>query len=234
MSRRQPSKIELPSDVPTNTAYGNRSPLSPHSTLNVPLMMRERNVEAAMMKPPTNGLYSSAAASTSNLSLASRADTLQCSSGLSKTNQACYEEDGGCFAVYGFEYKPGNDGYILWTNDNKPAWKIYGAGMGPDDNVKIGHRPVPQEPMYMIVNLGISPQFGGIDFEHLTFPATMLVDWVRVYQPKDNHNIGCDPEDFPTRDYINEYIEAYTNPNLTTWVDDYKQKVPKNRLVDQC
>ncbi|CCO27401.1 Eukaryotic translation initiation factor 2 subunit alpha Short=eIF-2-alpha [Rhizoctonia solani AG-1 IB] len=501
MSRRQPSKIELPSDVPTNAAYGNRSPLSPHSTLNVPLMMRERNVEAAMMKPPTNGLYSSAAASTSNLSLASRADTLdghtapgsvtskymltpdpskwgtnvhlnvpepddhlhnpdprrdrlndaggsifnprglanlgcllilalmltglfavypitdgflrrtntlggynlgginasgqvpeitgnfalidrdtpesaythmsledgsewdlvfsdefntdgrsfypgddpyweavdlhywgtnnlewyspdqvttkggflhvtlentrwrgldykggmiaswnkfcftggyfvdgtfvgraapeidvfeaiisnqvgyisqsgqwapfnyqyawkntsdnlhilsedtefntyvggvlqQCSSGLSKTNQACYEEDGGCFAVYGFEYKPGNDGYILWTNDNKPAWKLYGAGMGPDDNVKIGHRPVPQEPMYMIINLGMSPQFGALDFERLVFPTTMLVDWVRVYQPKDNHNIGCDPEDFPTRDYINNYLEAYTNPKV--------------------
>ncbi|CAE6521538.1 unnamed protein product [Rhizoctonia solani] len=170
----------------------------------------------------------------------------QCSSGLSKTNQACYEKDGGCFAVYGFEYRPGNDGYILWTNDNEPAWKMYGAGMGPDDLVKIGQRPVPQEPMYMIINLGISPQFGGIDFEHLTLPATMLVDWhltlpatmlvdwVRVYQPKNNHNIGCDPPDFPTRDYINTYIEAYTNPNLTTWVDDYKQVVPKNRLVDQC
>ncbi|CAE7159212.1 unnamed protein product [Rhizoctonia solani] len=35
-------------------------------------------------------------------------------------------------------------------------------------------------------------------------------------------------------DYINRYIEAYTNPNLTTWVDDYKQNMPKNRLVDQC
>ena len=30
------------------------------------------------------------------------------------------------------------------------------------------------------------------------------------------------------------YIEAYTNPNLTTWVDDYKQVIPKNRLVDNC
>ncbi|KAG8713677.1 beta-glucan synthesis-associated protein [Ceratobasidium sp. 423] len=147
---------------------------------------------------------------------------------------ACYEKDGGCFAVYGFEYKPGNEGYILWTNDNEPAWKLYAAGMGPDDNVKIGQRPVPQEPMYMIINLGISPQFGGVDFEHLTFPTSMLVDWVRVYQPKDHHNIGCDPPDFPTRDYINTYIDAYTNPNLTTWVDDYKQVVPKNRLVDQC
>jgi hypothetical protein len=30
------------------------------------------------------------------------------------------------------------------------------------------------------------------------------------------------------------YIEAYTNPLLTTWVDDYRQAIPKNKLVDQC
>ena len=81
----------------------------------------------------------------------------------------------------------------------------------------------------------------------------MLVDYVRVYQKKDQKNIGCDPEDFPTADYINtyvyflwhsiiyiyislgkSYIEAYTNPNLTTWKDDFKQPVPKNSLVDGC
>ncbi|KAG8713702.1 beta-glucan synthesis-associated protein [Ceratobasidium sp. 395] len=62
----------------------------------------------------------------------------------------------------------------------------------------------------------------------------MLVDWIRVYQPKDAHNVGCDPPDFPTSDYINTFIEAYTNPNLTTWVDDYGQVQPKNRLVDKC
>ena len=30
------------------------------------------------------------------------------------------------------------------------------------------------------------------------------------------------------------YIEAYTNPNLTTWVDDYKQSIPKNKFLGQC
>lgn len=30
------------------------------------------------------------------------------------------------------------------------------------------------------------------------------------------------------------YIDAYTNPNLTTWVDDYKQRLPKNKLIDTC
>ncbi|KAB5589699.1 Beta-glucan synthesis-associated protein SKN1 [Ceratobasidium theobromae] len=158
----------------------------------------------------------------------------QTTSGLSVTNQDCYTQGGGCFAVYGFEYRPGYDGYIAWTNDNKPAWKIYGAGLAADPRVEIGARPVPMEPMYMIINLGISPNFGAIDWEHLKFPTWMLVDWVRVYQPKNNHNIGCDPPDFPTAEYINTYIEAYTNPNLTTWADDYGQVFPKNRLVDQC
>ena len=31
----------------------------------------------------------------------------QTTSGLAVTNQTCYELSGGCFTVYGFEYKPG-------------------------------------------------------------------------------------------------------------------------------
>ncbi|CAE6438898.1 unnamed protein product [Rhizoctonia solani] len=159
----------------------------------------------------------------------------QSTSGLAITNQECYTAGGGCFSVYGFEYKPGYDGYITWVNDGQPSWTVRGAGMGPDARVELtGGRPVPMEPMYLIINLGISPNFGAIDWDNLIFPAYMLVDWVRVYQPKDAHNIGCDPPDFPTRDYINTFIEAYTNPNLTTWVDDYGQTIPKNRLVDKC
>ncbi|CAE6443354.1 hypothetical protein ACGC1H_006125 [Rhizoctonia solani] len=158
----------------------------------------------------------------------------QSTSGLSITNQECYTQGGGCFSVYGFEYATGYDGYILWTNDNEPAWQVNGAGLAADPRVEIGPRPVPQEPLYMIFNLGISPNFGGIDWEHLVFPTWMLVDWVRVYQPKGARNVGCDPEDYPTAEYINTFIEAYTNPNLTTWVDDYGQVVPKNKLVDNC
>lgn len=107
-------------------------------------------------------------------------------------------------------------------------------------------------PQYILVNLGMSENFGTIDFEHLTFPAVMSVDYIRVYQPSDSKNVGCSPKDFPTASYINQcdsmftifvgvdtnsvhrYIEAYTNPNLTTWVDDYKQTIPKNNLIDQC
>ena len=80
---------------------------------------------------------------------------------------------------------------------------------------------------YIIANLGMSENFGAVDIEHLQFPIHMKVDYIRVYQPKGQENIGCDPTDFPTQAYIERYIDAYNNPNLTTWVDDYHQTIPK-------
>jgi Beta-glucan synthesis-associated protein SKN1/KRE6/Sbg1 len=58
------------------------------------------------------------------------------------------------------------------------------------------------------VNLGFSPNFGAIDFEHLVMPTTMSVDYIRVYQPKDAHNIGCDPPNFPTAAYIAACVQS--------------------------
>ena len=54
------------------------------------------------------------------------------------------------------------------------------------------------------MNLGMSTNFGTVDLEHLPFPVTMKVDYVRVYQDPDNINYGCDPVDFPTAAYINQ------------------------------
>ncbi|KAL9715895.1 hypothetical protein Ac2012v2_000338 [Leucoagaricus gongylophorus] len=159
----------------------------------------------------------------------------QATSGVTETNQGCYELKQGCYSVYGFEYKPGFDNsYISWIANDRVVWTLMGDGMGADDLVQISARPVPQEPMYLIANLGMSTNFGPVDVEHLKFPTTMRVDWVRVYQPVNQINIGCDPIDFPTQAYINQYIEAYTNPNLTTWVDDFKQPWPKNKYLGQC
>ncbi|KAF7324806.1 Beta-glucan synthesis-associated protein [Mycena kentingensis (nom. inval.)] len=164
--------------------------------------------------------------------------TQQASSVVTNTNPQCYELTGGCMSVYGFEYKPGYDeGYITWISDDKLAWTINGAGMAADPQTEIGARPVPQEPMYILANLGISENFGTVDYEHLTFPTTLSIDYIRVYQYPDEINIGCDPPDFPTAEYIATYQEAYTNPNLTTWVKklaDYKQTIPKNSFLNEC
>lgn len=163
--------------------------------------------------------------------------TQQATSVVSETNKECYQLASGCFAIYGFEYKPGyasDNAYISWINDGKLAWTINAAGVGADTATEISARPIPQEPMYIMANLGMSTNFGEVDLDHLTFPAVMLVDYIRVYQDPDNINIGCDPKDFPTADYIATYNEAYLNPNLTTWVDDYGQTIPKSSLLDGC
>lgn len=163
-------------------------------------------------------------------------DLQQASSVVTTTNQDCYElSKSPCYSTYGFEYKPGFDNaYISWISSGTPAWTLNVAGMGADPITEIAARPVPQEPMYLIINLGMSENFAVVDFEHLTFPNHLRVDYIRVYQDPQNINIGCDPEDFPTADYINTYLEAYTNPNLTNWEGDFKQPWPKNSLLDSC
>ncbi|KAJ7054316.1 glycoside hydrolase family 16 protein [Mycena amicta] len=159
----------------------------------------------------------------------------QATSVLTTTNQDCYQLKERCFAQHGFEYMPGYDSaYISWITDNKLSWTLRAAGAGADTATEISARPITQEPLYLIVNLGFSHSFSWIDFENLTFPATMRVDWIRVYQQPDQINIGCDPEERPTADYINTYIEAYTNPNLEHVHDDYGQPVPKNKLNGGC
>ena len=61
---------------------------------------------------------------------------------------------------------------------------------------------------YLIMNLGISENFGTVDYDNLKFPSTMRVDWIRVYQDPDLINIGCDPSDFPTAAYIAECVRV--------------------------
>lgn len=54
----------------------------------------------------------------------------------------------------------------------------------------------------------MSTNFGDVDLQHLTFPAIMLVDYIRVYQDPKHINIGCDPDDFPTQSYIKAYVSV--------------------------
>jgi beta-glucanase (GH16 family) len=160
----------------------------------------------------------------------------QATSVVTMTDQNCYQVGGtGCFSIYGFEYRPGFDNaYISWISNDQLAWTLMAAGMGADTLVEISARPIPQEPMYLIMNLGQSTNFGKVDTAHIPYPVTMRVDYIRVYQPSNAINYGCDPKDFPTANYIQQYLEAYTNPNLTTWRDDFGQPFPKNKFLGQC
>lgn len=48
------------------------------------------------------------------------------------------------------------------------------------------------------------------------WPIEMWVDYIRVYQDPKKHNIGCDPVDYPTQEYIKLLGPAYTNPNIVS------------------
>ncbi|KAJ7695966.1 glycoside hydrolase family 16 protein [Mycena rosella] len=142
------------------------------------------------------------------------------------------------YVVYGFEYwsDPDNrdDGYITWVSDGAESWTMTAAAIGADPAVEISQRLVPEEPMYLILNLGMSPSFQAQDFMHMTFPNEMRVDYVRVYQREGvSEGATCNPSTRPTAQYINDHIEAYSNPNLTVWADA-NFTFPKNRLWDGC
>jgi len=109
------------------------------------------------------------------------------------------------------------------------------AASGPNDDMEIGARIIPEEPMAIvsllsaqfpclptransqILNFGMSDNFQKVDFANLPFPAEYLIDYVRVYQRPGIGVMGCDPADHPTAQYIADHANAYSNPNLTTW-----------------
>ncbi|KAI0674191.1 beta-glucan synthesis-associated [Trametes maxima] len=135
-----------------------------------------------------------------------------------------FQGSGANFKTLGFEYwanpKNRDEGFITWQTDGKPSVRMGASAMGPDkgtDGSQVSQRLVPEEPMSIVLNLGISKNWQTIDLSTMVFPAIMQIDYVRVYQRKGHTNIGCDPEDYPTKKYIDDHPVAYSNPNLTYW-----------------
>ncbi|KAG0146830.1 hypothetical protein CROQUDRAFT_43782 [Cronartium quercuum f. sp. fusiforme G11] len=155
-------------------------------------------------------------------------------SGITMTDGTSYEGKG--YQTFGFEYVKGyhdDGGRVTWAYNGQETWSIYAQAIGANADTEISARPVSMEPMYVILNLGISNKFQIIEWEKLKFPATMYVDYVRIYQKDGHTNIGCSPKNMPTEDYINRHLGAYTNPNFTTW-KEAGYTFPKNKLKDTC
>lgn len=138
----------------------------------------------------------------------------QALSGLTNLNNDWY--DGQAYQSYGFEYEPGDSGYVTWYVGGDTTWTIDARAIGPNGNV--GQRVMPEEPMSMIVNFGMASNFAPLNFTGLAplFPATMRIDYVRIYQDDDGE-IGCDPDGYETTEYIANHPKAYLNPNMTSW-----------------
>ncbi|KAI9631792.1 beta-glucan synthesis-associated [Dioszegia hungarica] len=160
----------------------------------------------------------------------------QAVSNLAYVQTANYQLTSKGFASYGFEYygnpKDRSNGYINWQSEGKQSWTMKASAVRANPISQVGQRLISEEPMAMVINFGMSNGFQTVDFSHLTFPAQMLIDYVRVYQRPEGR-MGCDPADRPTADYIARHADAYSNPNLTTWAAT-GNAFPKNRLIDGC
>ncbi|BGP45319.1 hypothetical protein JCM10450v2_001137 [Rhodotorula kratochvilovae] len=132
------------------------------------------------------------------------------------------------YTTYGFEYDPGPDGAIRWAINGSNTWTLQSSAIGPDPEAQIGQRLISEEPMSIVLNLGISYSFQEPQWGKLQFPGSLLIDYVRVYQ-KGKANVGCDPKSHPTAKYIEDHMDLYMNPNITTLSQSQHRK-PRNRL----
>ncbi|KAG7451919.1 SKN1-domain-containing protein [Guyanagaster necrorhizus] len=100
------------------------------------------------------------------------------------------------YRAYGYEWysNPDNrdEGYITWYSDGVESWTMTSGTIGADSTVEISQRLIAEEPLYIILNLGISPQFQAQNYKHLTFPSSMYIDYVRVCQRSgtEKHSIS--------------------------------------------
>ncbi|KAI3406241.2 hypothetical protein KGF56_001083 [Candida oxycetoniae] len=146
-------------------------------------------------------------------------------------NTDWYEKGEGprYYQNYGYEYLNDDDlGYIRWYVGQDPTLTVHSYALHPDGN--INWRRIAKEPMSIIMNLGISNNWAYIDWNSISFPVIMQVDYVRVYQPSNATNVGCDPDDYPTYDYIQQHLNVYENVNLTSF-EAGGYTFPKNTLT---
>ncbi|KAJ1921166.1 hypothetical protein H4219_000764 [Mycoemilia scoparia] len=137
------------------------------------------------------------------------------------------------YNTYGFEYEPGNKGYVQWYAGQKGVWRLNADAIGENKLSRVGARVIPEEPMYIIMNFGMSDSFGGVDFNNLKFPAHMYIDYVRLYQHPDKIRLSCDPPDRPTSKYIQDHARAYFNTDIKNWkATNYS--LPEYSINNKC
>ncbi|KAH8919257.1 glycoside hydrolase family 16 protein [Atractiella rhizophila] len=150
---------------------------------------------------------------------------------ISSTDPQAY--NGNVYKTYGFDYKPGKDGWITWYYDGQATWTMNAAAIGPNTLTEISQRLVSEEPMSIVLNFAFSTKFqGDPSYGSIVFPQTFFIDYVRVYQ-RGSVNVGCDPKDHPTAQYIQDHPNAYMNPLTTTWAQAGYQW-PVNGDYDTC
>jgi len=161
----------------------------------------------------------------------------QAISALTNLNGSVFADGGAQFTKFGVEYwsNPDNrgEGFIDWVAD-EPVFHVNAHTFTGDESLGISDRLISEEPMAIMLNLAVSRSFQTVDYTAMTFPAELRFDYVRVWQRKGLQNgVGCNPPNRPTTKYINDHMDAYTNPNYTLWAQAGYKK-PRNRLQTPC
>ncbi|KAL1521465.1 hypothetical protein AB1Y20_021127 [Prymnesium parvum] len=145
--------------------------------------------------------------------------------------------------LYRMEWIPGPEGHISWIYDGKFIWGMDASSFGEYSvctKTNLGEtckrtpsRMIPQEPMSLVMNTAIGTWNGGagaLDGKH--WPALFFIDYVRVYQKKEDTNVGCNPPDFPTKTYIEKNKELFgewvTPTGYETCPEQYPDAAYKN------
>ena len=72
--------------------------------------------------------------------------------------------------------------YLRWYIDGIFLYEVNAKALAAQTNgtgASVGERLIPLEPMYLLFNLAMSPDFGKVQEDKLPFPAEMKVDWLR-------------------------------------------------------
>lgn len=95
------------------------------------------------------------------------------------TTLNCDWYDGKAYQHLLFEYVPGDreGSHITWKIGGQTMSTLDSRALGPNGNFQL--RQISQEPMSLVLNLGMSNSCTWINWEELVFPTVLRVDYVR-------------------------------------------------------
>ncbi|POM68836.1 Beta-glucan synthesis-associated protein [Phytophthora palmivora] len=139
------------------------------------------------------------------------------------------------WVTYSVEWVIGDSGYVRWEVEGQVIFEIPAEALTnpPQDIAHMNPKKIMvEEPMYIIFNVALSSSWGSSppnagsgdcygDGSDATsnaicdsFPMYMKIDYIRLYQDTSKSTdmtIGCDPSSHPTKQWIEDNIDDYTD-----------------------
>jgi predicted outer membrane repeat protein len=139
------------------------------------------------------------------------------------------------FHTFAVEWEPDQ---ITWLLDGMPFFTAT-----PDDDYMLDKQWVFNHPFYILLNVAVGGNFGGPVGEDTTFPQSMLVDYVRLYQSKSKSTsfsasfkddfVGWQKIDLPFEAFVNDTGASLDLEDIDRIVFIIPDGLKKPVLVDQ-